>query len=123
MKCTTHNAEANAVCAYCGRALCPQCAAHSSGQRMSCSPACVAALARADKAVELIIQKSTQSARAGAFTCYLLGGLFVACAVLAALMMPSPFLMAFLTISGVGLLVSGVWHSRAAKRQTNETLA
>jgi hypothetical protein len=69
--------------------------------------------------VELIIHRSTQSAQAGAFTCYLLGGLFLACALLAAFMMPSPFLMAFLGISGAGMLVCGVWYGRAAKRQVD----
>ena len=118
MKCKTHNAEANAVCVYCGRALCPDCARPTNSARTACSETCATALAKADAAVELIINKSVQSARAGALTCYLLGGIFIACGVLAVFMMPSPFLIAFLGISGVGMLIGGLFYGRAAKKQT-----
>ena len=68
--------------------------------------------------MELIISKSVQSARAGALTCYLLGGVFIGCGVLAAFMVPSPFLIAFLGISGVGMLIGGVFYGRVAKKET-----
>ena len=71
MKCSTHQAEAIAVCAYCGRALCPVCAKTSATQRMVCSDACDTALTRADKGLDLILQKSLQNTRASAFYSYL----------------------------------------------------
>jgi uncharacterized membrane protein len=82
-----------------------------------CSPACGAALIRADAAVELIISKSVQTARAGVFAFYVLGGVFVACAILAAFMMPTPFLMVFLAIWGVVMIVVGFLYGRVSKRQ------
>ena len=81
MKCLTHQAEAVAICAYCGRALCADCAKPSATQRMVCSDNCAAALARDDKAMQLILQKSEQSARASAFYSYLCGGLSAAASV------------------------------------------
>src|SRR5512143_250162 len=95
MKCVTHDSEANAVCAYCGKALCSECSRDSSSRRAACSATCAAALRKADAAVELIIQKSVQGARATAFCCYLCGGLFVATGIFAAFSMPSPFLILF----------------------------
>jgi hypothetical protein len=81
MKCAAHHAEAVAVCAYCGRALCADCAKPSATQRMACSDACAAALERDDKAMQLILQKSLQSAWASAFYCYLCAGLSAGAAV------------------------------------------
>jgi len=78
MKCLTHQAEAVAVCAYCGRALCADCAKPNATQRMVCSDRCAAALTQNDKALQLILQKSLQSARASAFYSYLCGGLSAA---------------------------------------------
>ena len=119
MKCSAHNAEANAVCAYCGRALCLDCVRPPSGQRTACSEICATSLTKADAAVELIISKSVQTARAGALTCYLLGGVFIGCGVMAGFMVPFPaFLIAFLGISGVGMLIGGVLYGRVAKKQT-----
>src|ERR1039458_2810777 len=78
MKCAAHQAEAIGVCVYCGRALCAECVKTSTTQRLVCSDNCAAALARNDQALELILQKSLQSARASAFYSYLCGGLSVA---------------------------------------------
>jgi hypothetical protein len=66
MKCATHQTEAVAVCARCGRALCADCGKPSATQRMVCSDNCAAALTRAGQVMELILQKSLQSARASA---------------------------------------------------------
>jgi hypothetical protein len=117
MKCATHNAEATAVCAYCGRALCSECPQSSPGQRRVCSSECAAALARADRAMQLILQKSEQSARASAFYCYLCGILSAGAAVGAYFLLPSPFLILFTAACSLALLVSGFWYGRVARRQ------
>ena len=117
MKCATHNAEAVAVCAYCGRALCADCAKHSTTQRMICSDACAAALSRDDKAMQLILQKSLQSARANAFYCYLCGGLSAAGSAGAWFYLPVPFLIWFTTGCSLIFIASGMWYGRIAKKQ------
>jgi hypothetical protein len=117
MKCTAHNSEAVAVCAYCGRALCADCAKPSATQRMVCSENCAAALARNDKALQLILQKSLQSARASAFYCCLCGGLSLAAAVGAWFYLPSPFLIYFTAGCGVVFITSGIWYGRIARKQ------
>ena len=117
MKCTTHNTEATALCAYCGRALCPECSKPHSNQRMACSAACAAGLTKAAVADDLIVTKTLSTARASALACYFLGALFLACAGVAALMMPVPFLIVFLSISGVGLIVGGAIYGRVTKKQ------
>ena len=117
MKCAAHNAEAVAVCAYCGRALCTDCARLSPTQRMVCSDACADALRRNDKAMQMILQKSFQSARASAFYCYLCGALSVAGAFGAWYYLPSPFLIAFTGGCGLVFIASGIWYSLIAKKQ------
>src|SRR5678810_808453 len=95
MRCVSHHAEAVAVCAYCGRALCSECLQTASNVRMVCSGRCATALALDDQAVQLILQQSVQSAKASAFYCYLCAGLSAAAALLAWFMLPSPFLVLF----------------------------
>ena len=120
MKCAAHQTEAVAVCAWCGRALCADCAKPSPTQRMVCSDNCAAALARADRAMELILQKSLQSARASAFYSYLCGGLSAAGAVGAHFYLPSPFLIWFCAGCSLVFVASGFWYGRIAKKQTGE---
>lgn len=120
MKCIAHNAEAVAVCAYCGRALCAECAKPSTTQRMVCSDACVAALTRDDKAMQLILQKSLQSARANALYCYLCGALSAGAAVGAWFYLPLPFLIVFMAGCSVVFVASGIWYGRIAKKQIGE---
>lgn len=117
MKCAAHNSEAVAVCAYCGRALCADCAKPSATQRMVCSDHCAAALTRTDQALELILQKSLQSARASAFYSYLCGGLSAAGAVGAYFYLPVPFLIWFTAGCSVVFIASGIWYGRIAKKQ------
>ena len=117
MKCTTHNSEAVAVCAYCGRALCADCARSSPTQRMICSDACAAALAKNDRAIQLILQKSLQNAQASALYCYLCAGLSAAGAVGAQLYLPVPFLVWFTAGCSVIFIASGIWYGRIAKKQ------
>ena len=116
MKCTAHHAEAVAVCAYCGRALCADCIKPSATQRMVCSDACAAALTRDDRAMQLILQKSLQSARASAFYCYLCGGLSAAAAIGASFYLPLPFLVWFTGGCAIVFIASGIWYSRIAKK-------
>lgn len=84
---------------------------------MVCSSDCAAALARADNAMQLILQKSEQSARASAFYCYLCGILSAGAAVGAYFLLPSPFLILFTAACALVLLVSGFWYGRVAKGQ------
>jgi hypothetical protein len=118
MKCSTHQTEAVAVCVFCGRALCADCAKPSATQRIVCSDHCAAALARADGAMELILQKSLQSARASAFYSYLCGGLSLAAAVGAKFYLPSPFLIYFTAGCGIVFIATGIWYGRIARKKT-----
>jgi hypothetical protein len=117
MKCSAHHAEAIAVCAYCGRALCVDCAKPLAAQRMVCSEYCAITLARADRAMELILQKSLQSAQASAFYSYLCGGLSAAGAVGAWFYMHVPFLIWFTAGCSVVFFASGIWYGRIARKQ------
>jgi hypothetical protein len=116
MKCSAHQAEAVGVCVYCGRALCADCAKTSTDQRLVCSNNCAAALTRADAAMELILQKSLQSARASAFYSYLCGGLSAAGAVGAWFYLPVPFLVWFTAGCSFVFIASGFWYGRIAKQ-------
>jgi hypothetical protein len=117
MKCSRHQTEAIAVCAYCGRALCADCVPALSAPRMVCSADCAATLARNDKALQLILQKSFQSARASAFYSFLCGGLSAAGAIGAYYYLPSPFLIWFTAGCSVVFLASGVWYGIIARKQ------
>ena len=116
MKCAAHQAEAIGVCVYCGRALCAECVKTSATQRLVCSDNCAAALARNDQALELILQKSLQSARASAFYSYLCGGLSAAGAVGAHFYLPVPFLVWFTAGCSVVFIASGIWYGRIARK-------
>jgi hypothetical protein len=117
MKCTPHNAEAVAICAYCGRALCGECAKPSASRRLVCSDDCATALTRNDKAMQLILQKSLQNARASAFYSFLCGALSAGGAIGAKSYLPSPFLIWFCAGCSVVFIASGIWYARIAKRQ------
>ena len=117
MKCAAHNSEAAGICAYCGRALCAECVKPSANERMTCSDNCAAALARNDKALQLILQKSLQSARASAFYSYLCGGLSAAGAVGAWFYLHVPFLIWFTAGCSVVFIASGIWYGRIARKQ------
>jgi hypothetical protein len=122
MKCFTHNAtEAVAVCAYCGRALCPECTRSSNASRLACSSKCADALWRGERALELILEQSVRSAQASAFYCYLCAALSAGAAIVAWFMLPSPFLILFTAGCAVVLLLSGVWYGRAAHKSGFKT--
>jgi hypothetical protein len=117
MKCSAHQAEAVGVCVNCGRALCADCVKTSTDQRLVCSDNCAAALTRANAAMELILQKSLQSARASAFYSYLCGGLSAAGAVGAWFYLPVPFLVWFTAGCSFVFIASGFWYGRIARKQ------
>lgn len=118
MKCFKHNtAEAVAVCAYCGRALCPDCVHSPTATRVVCSGDCATAFDRREEALKLLLHKSVQNSRASAFYCYLSGGLSAGAAVAAWYMLPSPFLIYFTAGCAVVLILSGIWHGRGARKQ------
>jgi hypothetical protein len=120
MKCLPHQIEAIAVCAYCGRALCADCAKTSGSKRMVCSTDCDTSLTRNDKALQLILQKNLQSARASAFYSFLCGGLSAAAAVGAHFYLPSVFLIWFTAGCSVVFIASGIWYGRIARKNPKE---
>ena len=55
MKCSRHELEAIGVCSYCGRALCKQCATAAAPARLTCEEGCATALAKHDRALEVLL--------------------------------------------------------------------
>jgi hypothetical protein len=118
MKCIKHTAtDAVAVCAYCGRGLCPDCIQTPTAPRLVCSNDCAEALSRREKTLETILGQSMRSAQASSFYCYLCSALSAAAAVVAWFMLPSPFLILFTAGCAVTLTLSGIWYGRAARKQ------
>ena len=116
MKCTTHNAEAVAVCVWCGKALCSDCAKPSASQRMVCSDNCAAALDRQAKAMDMVLQRSVQSTRANAFYFFLCAALTAAGGVAANSSLPSPFLIWFCFGAAAVFTASGIWYLWIARK-------
>ncbi|MDR3457241.1 MAG: hypothetical protein P4N60_07335 [Verrucomicrobiae bacterium] len=119
MKCSAHQAEAVAICAYCGRALCPDCAKPAASPRLTCSADCAAALMRNDQALQILLQKHVQGARINAIFYLLCGALSVAGAVGAYYYLPSPFLIWFCAGCGFVFLASGLWQWLAARKKNS----
>jgi len=86
--------------------------------RLACSPECATALTRNERALEMLLQRSRQSARANAVYCYLCGILSAGATVAAWYWLPVPFLMWVTGASAVVLIISGVWFGRGAKKMT-----
>jgi len=119
MKCFKHNTkDAVAVCAYCGRAICPDCVSSPTAVRIVCSTVCEKALFREGRVIQSLVDKSAQSAKASAFYCYLTAGLSAAAAVAAWFMLPSPFLIYFTGACALVLFVAGFWYGRVARKQS-----
>ncbi|HTR43328.1 MAG TPA: hypothetical protein VMH87_17080 [Pseudomonadales bacterium] len=116
MKCTPHNAEAVAVCVWCGKALCPACAKPTASQRMVCSDNCAAALDRQSKAMDTALKSSAQSTRANAFYFFLCGALTAAGGVAAKFYLPSPFLIWFCFGAAAVFTASGLWYLSIARK-------
>jgi len=119
MKCAAHNSEAMGICAYCGRAVCSDCAKPLPTKRLTCSAECADALLKNDKAVESILQKSLQSARASAFYSYLCGGLSAAGAIGAYFFLRSQFLILFCAGCSVVFIAAGIWYGRVARKPSD----
>jgi hypothetical protein len=120
MKCFQHDAEAVGVCPWCGRAVCSACApaAGTNKQRLACSDECAIALARNEVALDLLLQKSRQSARANSVYCYLCGAILAGATVAAWYELPSPLLMSFTGACALALFISGAWFGRGARKIT-----
>jgi hypothetical protein len=117
MKCFNHQSnDAIAICAYCGRALCQECIT-TEARRITCSPDCAAKLSLQSESLQMLVDKSGESAKANAFYCYLTGGLSAAAAIAAWFMLPSPFLIYFTGGCALALFAAGFWHGRVARTQ------
>ena len=114
MKCLSHKTEAIAICSYCGRAVCDECAHSVQAERITCSEHCATALKQNEIALQTMVQQGKQNAKASAFYCYLCGALSAMAAVTAWFMLPSPFLIFFTGGCAVVLTASGVWYGRIA---------
>jgi hypothetical protein len=118
MKCATHNQEATAVCAYCGRALCATCDKVPTSQRTACSSSCAEALSKSERAVELILSKHVQGARVTAFFLYALGTIFLAVGIIGYLVEPRMLMPnAMAGACGFALIISGFAYHRIAGRR------
>jgi hypothetical protein len=116
MKCTAHNAEAVAVCTWCGKALCPDCAKPSASKRLVCSDDCAAALAREARILDLVLQKSRQNTQANALYYYFCGALCAGGAVGAYYYLQVPFLIWFCVGCAVVFSASGTWYLWIARK-------
>ena len=84
--------------------------------RLACSRECEAALEGQEKSLQLLVDKSSQTAKASAFYCYLTSGLSAAAAIAAWFMLPSPFLIYFTGACAVVLFAAGFWYGRVARK-------
>jgi hypothetical protein len=106
--------EAIGICAYCGRALCRQCASASTSARLTCEGDCATSLTRNERSVEFLLEKSLQSARANSIYYYVFGAVSAGATVAAWFWLPVPLLMWFTGASAVALIFSGFWFGRIA---------
>jgi len=116
MKCLRHEQEAVGVCAWCGRGLCRQCGDWSGAARLACSEGCAAALARHERALEMVLEKSRQTARAQAVNYYLCGAVSAGATIAAWFWLPAPLLMWFTGLTALVLLLSGLWLDRVSRK-------
>jgi hypothetical protein len=117
MKCEAHSNEATAVCTYCGRAVCPQCERTTSSPRVACSEACADALAKADRAVNLVLAKHIQGARITAYYLYILGIIILAAGIYGYILYPRMRVVHPMAAAcGIALIAFGVSFHRLAKR-------
>jgi len=66
--------------------------------------------------MQLLLEKSAQSARASAFYCYLTSALSAGAAIAAWFMLPSPFLIYFTAACAFVLAAAGFWYQRVARK-------
>jgi len=77
-------------------------------------------MARSEGALEMLLQKSRQSARANSVYYFLCGGLSAGASVASWYFVGIPFVTWLLGGSAVALLISGVWFGRSAKEKMKE---
>ncbi|HEY1788344.1 MAG TPA: hypothetical protein VGJ73_09325 [Verrucomicrobiae bacterium] len=118
MKCAAHQTDATGVCAWCGRAVCAVCGKSSESRRLVCSDDCATALAREARAMDSILRKSLQSARASAFYSFLCGVLSAGGALGAWYYLPSQFLIWFCAGCSVVFFTSGLWFAAIARKDS-----
>jgi predicted nucleic acid-binding Zn ribbon protein len=116
VKCFFHPTEAVGVCAFCGRAICADCAKNFSEAQLACSENCAEILAQNENATSLLLQKMRQNAKASAVYYFLCGGFSLAAAVAAWFLFRIPFLIFFAAGSGIVFIISGFWQNRVAKK-------
>ena len=118
MKCFNHaESDAVAICSYCGKGLCADCACSPEKRRVTCSTRCTEAISRADRAMQTLFQQGRRNAQASAIYCFLGTALSAAGALVAWYMLPSPFLILFAAGCALVLLFSGIWYARAVGKQ------
>jgi len=103
----------------CGRALCQECAPSSASAPLTCSSVCAENAGQLKTAIQLLLERSAQNARASAVYCYLSAALSGGAATAAWFWLPSPFLMAFSGGSALVLAAAGFWHGRAARKSVS----
>src|SRR5438552_6612829 len=119
MKCATHNQDATAICAYCGRALCPSCSRVETSQQTACSDACAQGLSRTELAITSILKKHLQGARAAAYFSYALGAITLGTAIYGYRVVPTMHLANLSsTVLGVAVIAFGVWFHRMAMKKS-----
>jgi hypothetical protein len=107
-----------AICAYCGRALCPACERLPSSPRVACSEACATALAKTDRAIDLILSKTIETTRRSGYFLLAIGLMFVAFAVYGCIERPDMRLSNALAVAfAVISLAFGIWTSFFAGRR------
>jgi len=117
MKCPVHQAEAVGACVYCGRGMCIECGTAAGAGRLVCSEKCASAVSRNEQALEMLLQKNIQSARASAFYSYLCGALSAGGAVGAWYYMPVPFLVWFTAACSAVFILSGIRYSLIGRKK------
>ena len=77
---------------------------------MACSEDCAQALVKAERAIDTILGRSTQTAKASAYGCYLCGVILIVFAAFAQWRYPQFKLAPLLSgVMGAALLVFGRW--------------
>jgi len=64
MRCSRHDFDAIAVCAYCGGALCSSCDRTDSRRRHICSDSCASFLVEADSVIRMTVERNESGMRA-----------------------------------------------------------
>lgn len=119
MICGAHSdRQAIALCVSCGVGLCGSCAQKNSRARNVCSPACANLADVGDEAMAVLLSRTQRGARAAAWFCWLLGGMFAVLGVLS-LAGEDKFFAGYLLMSGAVFLFVGTWYGRIARKASH----